>query len=167
MHRIVGMDHGDLIRALQFVHRTLRNQQGVMANFCFSLDAPELAGTQQVLGIREAARDLYGSRLRVDLALDKNDLSFVWIDAAVSKRELQRHRVPTAEQVRFPSSPHAARQRKILLLADGKINLDRAYLRDRGKRRRRANQIAYLHQRPPRDSRDDGTNLSATQILLR
>lgn len=167
VHSIVGTDYGDLIGALQFVHRTLRNQEGFVANFCFSLDASKLTGTQQILGIGEAARDLYCSRLGIDLALDKNDVSLVWIDAAVSERELQRHRVPTAEQVRFPSSLHTTRQRKILLLADGKINLDRVYLRDRSERRRRANQIAYLDQSPPRNSRDEGTDFREAQIQLR
>src|SRR5258707_15330022 len=106
MHTIVGADHSDLIGTLQLVHCTLRNQQSIMANFCFSLDAPKLAGAQQISRVLKFACDTNRSSLRINLAINENNLSFVWIDCSVCQGELQGHRVPVAEEVRLSSCLH-------------------------------------------------------------
>jgi hypothetical protein len=47
------------------------------------------------------------------------------------------------------------------------LALDRVYLRDRGKRRGLANQIAYLSLRPPGDPGYERADLREAQVELR
>src|SRR5260370_33846183 len=107
----------------------------------------------------KGARDPYRCSLRINLPIDKDNLSLVRVYVSVSEREFERHGVSTAEQVRLSSGLHAARQREVLLFAYREINLDRIDLRDRGKCGGGADQITHLSMRLPGDSRDHATGL--------
>src|SRR5580658_4572844 len=58
----------------------------------------------------------------------------------------------------------AVRHAQIFLFADGEINLDRTYLRNRGERARRSHQVAHLHGIDAGDSVDEGSDLCVAKV---
>ena len=60
----VGPGDINLLQPLELLNRYLRYEQGVVANFGFGLDPTELAGTQEISGIRKGGSDSNGAGLR-------------------------------------------------------------------------------------------------------
>ena len=65
----------DLLQSLQFLHRHLWNEQGIVAQLRLASHAAELAGAENVVGIGECGSDADGAGLRVHLAIDKLDVA--------------------------------------------------------------------------------------------
>ena len=72
----IGAGEIDLVQSLELLHRNLRDEQGVVANFRGSFDAAELARAQNVARIREGGGDADSAGLRVYLAIDESDFPF-------------------------------------------------------------------------------------------
>jgi hypothetical protein len=60
----------DLLQSLQLLMATC-GMSSALRRFGLSLDAAELAGTQNVAGVRESSSDADRAGLRVHLAIDK------------------------------------------------------------------------------------------------
>jgi hypothetical protein len=73
----------DLLQSLQFLHRHLWDEQGIVAQLRLASDTAVLAGAENIVGIGERGSDADGARLRVHLAIDEFDVAFQGVDLAV------------------------------------------------------------------------------------
>ena len=78
MARVGCINSGHLIGALQFRDRALRQQDGVVARFDLRAHLAVLAGTQEITGVREKARDLERASVDINLAAGKEPFARSW-----------------------------------------------------------------------------------------
>ena len=96
---IVAARDIDLLQTLQFLHRNLRDEQGIVTQLRLASDTAELAGAENVVGIGEHGSDADGAGLCVHLAIDELDVTLQGIDLAVGQCQREGNGGFTFEQV--------------------------------------------------------------------
>src|SRR6185369_1589407 len=123
MNSIVGLNRVNLLLPLEFCDRQLRDQDLIVQNLCRGLHPPELTRPKYIAGIRERRSDANRTRLSIQLPVNKCHMAFVRIHLSIRKRERQGNLGSSMKQIAARAG--SLRQRKILAIADRKINLDR------------------------------------------
>ena len=83
MNRVVCPDGIDLLLALKFRDRHLRNKDRIVANLSFCFYPAELARAKYIAGIWEGRGDANSPGLRVQLPINEDDLALVRIDFTI------------------------------------------------------------------------------------
>ena len=86
-----GADHIDLLDALQFLTAICGTRMAPWRISVSARDAAELAGTQNVAGIRECGGDADRAGLLIHLAVDEDDVALVRIMLAIGKSQGEGH----------------------------------------------------------------------------
>src|ERR1700731_3288664 len=76
---VVATDDRDLISALEFRHRTLRNKQRPRLGSDYGADFAVTTGPQNIVRIRKKPRNSNCAGALIDLPVGKIKLAFVWI----------------------------------------------------------------------------------------
>ena len=166
VHLVVGVDHGHLIGALQLGDSTLRYQQRATLDLGLRPHLAVLARAQEALRIGEGSRYPDGAGIRVDLTIDKDDAALAGVHAAVGKRQFDGHAVGAVQQIGAAGSAHLVREREILLLADGEVNLNRLHLRNSREHGGLRDQAADLGGCDAGDAVQQGAHLRPAEIQL-
>ena len=166
VNRVVRGDGIDLLLALKFCDRCLRNKNRVVKNLGLGLHPAKLPGTKNVSRIRERSSDANRAGLRIQLPIDKNDVPFLRIDFAIRQRESQRNLRRAMKQV-AAARARPFRQCEILAVADGKIDLDRIELRNRSQYGLGADEISDLRRGLARNAGNQRANLGKPKIQVR
>src|ERR1035441_2216709 len=83
MNGIVCADGVDLLLALRFSDRKLRNQNSIVHNLLLRSNPAKLSGAKYVAGIWERSGDANRAGLRIQLAIDKGNVPLVGIDFTI------------------------------------------------------------------------------------
>ena len=98
VHFVVAIHDRNLIAALKFIHRALRNQKSAGLHSQRRADPTVLAGPQGVSRIREQSRHPDGAGPDVDLAIRKVESPVLRIDGPIRQNELQPQPLPLSVQ---------------------------------------------------------------------
>ena len=155
----------DLLQSLQFLHRNLRDEQGVVAQLRLASHPAVLAGAENVIGIGEDGSDADGAGLCVHLPIDKLDVAFQGVDLAVGERQREGNGGFTFEQVAArATSPLDEGQ--IFCVADGKVDFDGVELGDGGQHRLGVDQIADLRGGLAGDAGNQRPHMGEAKVQL-
>src|SRR5439155_3259604 len=127
---VLTVHHGDLIAALEFRHRALRNQQCTPLDSSRGSDPAIPSGAQKISGVGKKPGDADRAGALIHLTIREVDGPLARVGCSVGQDELEAD--PSVRRVearlrREPSVPV-----EVFLLADGKINLDGVDGRNRG-----------------------------------
>src|SRR6266498_2331215 len=120
---VIAADYGDLITALQFSDGALWNKQSVALGCGYRTDATELSRPQNISRIREYSGHADRAGLLINLAVRKEEASFFRIGASVGEDQFELDLDDAGAAPRF--NEIALGKVKVLLLAEGEIDLDR------------------------------------------
>jgi hypothetical protein len=152
---VVRADNGYLIVTLQFVHRTLRDQERTLAESGHGAHTAKLAGPKKIAGICKQRGHANSTCLRVDLAVRECDFAGMRINVAVGQSELQRN-----------SAGEVTGDTQVFLLADGKVDLDRIYIGNSGQQSGWTDEIPNLGGGDAGNAADQRTDFGKAEIQL-
>ncbi len=134
-------DHDDRVGALQLLHRALRDEQRVLHHLRLGLHLAVEPGAERPPGVGEGEVHAEGPGLRVDGAVDEDELARVGMLGAVGEDE-----DGWALRGLCLGVPHRAGEPEVVGLGDGDADADGVDGGDRGEQRRLAlaHEVAHL-----------------------
>src|SRR4051812_20920909 len=142
---ILIINHGDLIRALQFTDRALWEGKGAFSDLGAGADASELAWPEDGFGIWEQAGNLNRTRGGIYLAAGKGEFALFGVDRAVGEDQFKLQFLLVSRSCGEVGVLMAIV--KISLLADDEIDFDGIDRGNRGQERPGwANKVADLSE---------------------
>src|SRR5258708_2538786 len=123
MNHVLGANRIDLLLALKFRDRHLRNKNCIVANVGGCFYPAELARAKYIARIRERRGDANGPGLRVQLPINEDHATRLRIDLTIRKRQRERNFGRSMKQVAAARAGSPC-QGEIFAVTDREVNLD-------------------------------------------